>query len=227
MLHQVTRSPSLVRVIPFVVFVVLTFCQDLFPGPWKYWVYALKTLAGAGMIAAVWPFIPEMQWKLSWEAIVVGALVFVVWVGVDPFLVKLGLPNSYPKLFGLPEHPWNPHLQFAAPLAWFFIVVRIVGSTFVVPPLEEVFFRSWLYRYIANPDFQAVPLGRFLWLPFLATSIVFGLEHREWLAGIIAGFAYAGLVCWKKRLGDAITAHAVTNLLLGLWVVARGQWQYW
>jgi len=50
------------------------------------------------------------------------------------------------------------------------------------------------------------------------TSLLFGFEHREWLAGIFCGFAYQGLVCWKKRLGDAITAHAITNALLGYWV---------
>ena len=76
-------------------------------------------------------------------------------------------------------------------------------------------------------DFLRVPLGMFAWVPFLATSILFGLEHREWLAGILCGFAYQGLVCWKKRLGDAITAHAVTNFLLGAWVIGRGDWQYW
>ena len=39
--------------------------------------------------------------------------------------------------------------------------------------------------------------------------------------------AAAGLVLWKGRLGDAITAHAVTNFLLGLWVVWKGAWQFW
>jgi hypothetical protein len=124
---------------------------------------------------------------------------------------------------------WNPHLQFGdgAVLAWFFIGVRILGSSLVVPALEEVFFRSWLYRYIAKPDFQAVPLGQFVALPFFLTSAVFAFEHEEWLAGLLCGFAYQGLVIWKKRLGDAIVAHGITNFLLGVWVVAKGAWQFW
>ena len=96
-----------------------------------------------------------------------------------------------------------------------------------MPPLEEVFFRSFLYRYLAKPDFQSVPLGQFLPGPFLITSVIFGFEHREWLAGILCGFGYQGLVCWKKRLGDAITAHALTNLLLGAWVIWKGAWHFW
>jgi CAAX prenyl protease-like protein len=92
--------------------------------------------------------------------------------------------------------------------------------------LEEVFFRSFLYRYIIKVDFQSVPLGTFNWLAFLATSLIFGFEHNQWLAGILCGFAYQGLVCRKKRLGDAITAHAITNFLLALWIVWKGAWQF-
>ena len=62
--------------------------------------------------------------------------------------------------------------------------------------------------------------------PFLERELQ-AFAHREWLAGILCGFAYQGLVCWKKRLGDAMTAHAITNFLLALWVVGRGAWKFW
>ncbi len=93
--------------------------------------------------------------------------------------------------------------------------------------LEEVFFRSFFYRALASRDFEKVALSQFFWMPFLVTSLAFGLQHREWLAGVLCGFAFQGLVLWKKRLGDAITAHALTNLLLGLWVVGKGAVQFW
>jgi len=65
------------------------------------------------------------------------------------------------------------------------------------------------------------------WKPFLVTSVFFGLVHSEWLAGIICGGIYQALVIRHNRLGDAMTAHAVTNLLLGIYVVWKGQWQFW
>jgi hypothetical protein len=34
--------------------------------------------------------------------------------------------------------------------------------------------------------------------------------------------AYQWLVLRKNRLGDAMTAHAITNFLLGAWVVWKG-----
>jgi CAAX prenyl protease-like protein len=224
--QSIRQSDTLVRVVPFALFIVLTFCQDLFGGSARYWFYLVKTLIGAWMIWEVRSLIPEMRWRVSWEAVAFGVLVFAIWVGLDPLLNVVGF--NYPKLMSGGQS-WNPHAQFGegAILAWIFVLVRVAGSALVVPPLEEVFFRSWLYRYIANPDFQIIPIGKFLWLPFIVSSVVFGLEHREWLAGILAGLLYAGLVCWKRRLGDAIVAHGVTNLLLGIWVVVKNQWHYW
>ena len=112
-------------------------------------------------------------------------------------------------------------------LAGFFVAVRVIGSTLVVPPLEEVFYRSFLYRYIAKPNFESVGFGEFLLKPFVVTALVFGAAHYEWLAGILCAVVFQGLVLRKKRLGDAILAHAVANLLLGLWVAGRGAWQFW
>ena len=222
------RSPVTARVVPFVVFIVITFAQDWFGAAGRYWLYLAKTLVGAWMLWAVWPVVTEMRWKLSWQAVVVGIGVFVLWVGLDDLLVKLGLPNSYPKL-KLSGAAWNPHETFGvgSVLTWFFIVVRIAGSSLVVPMLEEVFFRSFLYRYVTKVNFLSVSLGAFVLRSFLITSLIFGFEHREWLAGLLCGLAYQGLVCRMNRLGDAITAHAITNCLLGLWVVGRGAWQFW
>jgi hypothetical protein len=39
--------------------------------------------------------------------------------------------------------------------------------------------------------------------------------------------AYAGALKWKGRIGDAVVAHATTNLLLAVWVLSRGDWAQW
>jgi CAAX prenyl protease-like protein len=147
------------------------------------------------------------------------------WTTQNTLWAKLGI-SSPPKT---PVAAWNPNEQFGSnsALAWFFIAVRILGSTFVVPPLEEIFYRSFLYRYIAKPDFQSVPFNKLFPFPFLATAAVFGFSHNEWLAGIFCGAAYQWLVLRKNRLGDAMTAHAITNFLLGVWIVWREDWKFW
>jgi membrane protease YdiL (CAAX protease family) len=59
------------------------------------------------------------------------------------------------------------------------------------------------------------------------TSLAFGLAHPgQWVQGVICGAAFQWLVIRKKRLGDAMTAHAITNLAVGAWAVGTGQWQF-
>ena len=240
---QFEHSPVAARVAPFIVFLLLTFCQGQFGEASRYGFYLAKTLVGAWLIFEMRPFVSEMRAAFSWEAFAVGVGVVVMWVGIDgwyPSLNEIGrsVLNPILKVIGLESWslkpssaapPWNPHLQFGngAALAWFFIAVRILGPSLVVPALEEVFFRSFLYRYIAKADFLSVPLGQFIALPFFVVSAVFAFEHEQWLAGLLCGFAYQGLVIWKKRLGDAIVAHGITNFLLGVWVVGKGAWQFW
>jgi CAAX prenyl protease-like protein len=72
-----------------------------------------------------------------------------------------------------------------------------------------------------------IPLGRFNLKAFLIAGVIFGVGHYEWLPGILCAFVYQGLVCRKDRLGDAITAHAITNFLLALWVVFRPAYYFW
>ncbi len=225
-------SPTALRVAPFIIIVLLTAAQGKFGAASAYWFYLAKTIAGLGMLLAVRPFITEMRWAFSWAAVGVGVAVFVAWVGIsgdwatqNSLWVKLGL-SSPPK--NLPAS-WNPFQQFGegSALAWLMILIRILGSTFIVPPLEEIFYRSFLYRTIANQNFLAVPLNQFLPIPFLVTALAFGLAHNEWIAGIFCGAAFQWLVIRKNRLGDAMTAHAITNFLLGIWVVWRGAWNFW
>jgi CAAX prenyl protease-like protein len=160
-----------------------------------------------------------MRWRFSWEAVVVGVAVFVAWVGLD---------GHYPMLAER-SGGFNPNSSYGpgSMLAITFIFVRIAGSSLVVPPLEEIFYRSFIYRYLIKSDFLKISLDRLEWRAFLIAGVIFGIGHYEWLPGILCAFAYQGLVCRKNRLGDAITAHAITNFLLGLWVITRGAYQFW
>ncbi len=213
-------SPEYARLAPFVVFVVLTTLQGQLGESSKYWLYLVKTLVGAWMIWEVRPYVQEMRWAISWEAVVAGIAVFALWVGLDGY---------YPRLSHLGEG-WNPHKHFGegSATAWFYVITRIVGSSLIVPPLEEVFYRSFLYRYFVKTTFLEMPLNRFHGLSFFVTSIIFGVLHPDrWLAGILCGLTYQRLVIRKNRLGDAMTAHGITNLLLGVYVAWKHAWNFW
>jgi uncharacterized protein len=213
-------SPEYARVAPFAVYVILGAFQGQLGPESRYWLYIAKTFLAAWILWEVRPFVPEMRWKISWEAIVVGIAIFAIWVGAD---------GLYPRLSAL-DAGAKPFEQFGptSVIAWFYVVVHLVGMSVIVPPTEEIFYRSFLYRMLVKTDFLAMPLGQFHALSFVVTSTIFGLMHPDrWVAGIICGLAYQWLVIRKNRLGDAMTAHALTNCLLGLWVLWKGAWSFW
>ncbi|HEY2951854.1 MAG TPA: CAAX prenyl protease-related protein [Verrucomicrobiae bacterium] len=228
MWKELESSPVNARVAPFIIFLGLTWLQNHFGEAGRYWIYAAKTGVGAWMLWQLRGAIAEMRWAFSWEAVGVGVAVFVMWVGLDDWLKALGCDSGFHRQKNT-DPPWNPNTAFGAGsvMAWFFVAVRIAGSSLVVPPLEEVFYRSFLYRFIRKGDFLSVPIGQFVWFPFLAGSALFSVSHHEWLAALLCGCAFQGLAIWKDRIGDAMTAHAITNFLLGLWIVWKNDWKFW
>lgn len=224
------RKSIILRILPFALFVLLTSLQGQWDESSRYWVYCLKTVVVAGLIAYLWPKLKEMRPVFSWEALLAGIVVFLIWIGLDGFYPKTG--ELWAKLSGTPLKPpasWNPFSFYEDNLllAWGVVFTRIAGAACLVPLVEEVFYRSFLYRFLIQEKFEKVPLHQFSLLPFLGVSLLFGLVHHEWLAGFLCGLVYQGLVCYKGRLGDAITAHGVTNLLLGIWVIWKGAWNFW
>ena len=219
---KLAGSPAASRVAPFLIFLALTVCQGKFGAASVYWFYLAKTIAGAWLVWAMRPLVSEMRWAFSWEAVVAGIGVYVIWVGLDPY---------YPKIEFLFKagNPWNPFKQFgeASAMGWFFVAVRTIGSALVVPPIEEAFYRSFLYRYFIRLDFQNLPFNQLHWLSLIVTSLLFGLAHYQWLGGVLCGLIFQSLVLRKNRLGDAMTAHAITNFLLGIWIVWKGDWKFW
>ncbi len=177
-------------------------------------LYPIKTLIVATVLIFYFnAYRREIKLSFDWLALAAGVFVFVIWV----------LPEGlYPQI-GFSE--FNPY-EFGAG-AYFFIATRLIGAVLVVPVMEELFWRSFLLRYAITSDFKSIPLGQFSWFSFIAISLLFGFEHHRWLVGIVAGLVYTGLLYRRKNLFDPIVSHAITNLLLGIYVVVTGKWSFW
>ena len=107
------------------------------------------------------------------------------------------------------------------------MAVRLFGLVLLVPLIEELFWRSFLMRWVIDPDFPSVPIGRVTPLAALVTSVLFGFAHPEWLPGLITGFAWAWLVGQTRSVAACVVSHLVANLALGLYVLTRGAWKFW
>lgn len=150
---------------------------------------------------------------LAWPPAAIGVLVFLPWLGLEPVGGTTNFPDGLAEL-----PPWTAS-------AW--LGFRVLGSVLVVPWVEELAFRGYLLRKLIAPAYERVQPGHFTWLSFLGSSILFGLLHERWLAGTLAGMAYALALYRRGRLGDAILAHIVTNALIAVWVLALGRWELW
>ena len=145
-----------------------------------------------------------------------GLVVFVLWINMDWSLGAAGVPQGF-----------NPTLLPGRAVQVVMTLFRVAGAVLVVPLMEELFWRSFLVRYIINKDFGAVRMGTFTWVSFIFTVVLFGLEHNYILAGIMAGIFYNLLLYRTRSLAQCVLAHAVTNLALAVYVVASGKWQFW
>lgn len=215
---QMASSPEMARFLPFLIWVLIT-AANLMGGGTMFWAYPVKVFVGCWVVWEMRRYVPEMRWAFSWQAVVVGVLVFVAWVGLNPFY-----PKNQLLFKDTPDSIWNPFAYFGedATVAWVLIVIRIFGMTILVPPIEEAFYRSLVYRLIIKYDFTKVPLNHFDGVALVLVSVLFGMMHFQWLPGILCGLAYQWLVIRRGRLGEAMTAHAITNFLLGVYVVWKG-----
>ena len=110
---------------------------------------------------------------------------------------------------------------------WADTIVQLCELVIVVPKIEGVFWRSYLMRYLVSNEFETVAVKHYTPLSFAVVTIVFTLAHPELLAAAIWCAGINLLLYRTKNLWARIVAHAVTNLLLGIYVLATETWELW
>jgi len=223
---SLSRNAS-VRVAPFAVFMLLLQLRGLVPadGSWGFdgrWVYGATVLLVGGLLL-VWrreygelarQALPDAREVLV--AALVGLAVFALWITLDAPWMHLSSPTAV----------FRP-VDAQGRLDWPLIVVRWIGAALLVPVMEELFWRSFLMRWVDQAQFEALPPQAVTTKAVVLSTFVFMLAHTLWLAAIVAGLAYAVLYIRSGKLWLPVIAHAVTNGALGIWVVATGNWQFW
>ena len=163
--------------------------------------YAGRVAAALPLLALSWFLIGRPRPRFSPGSTAWGTLagiaVFFIWIAPEYLGFTTGNAGGV--------SPFDPEV-----CGWPLTLVRLAGSAFVIAVAEELFFRKWLM------DFAG-----FWWMVAL-----FAIEHDRWAVGAAAGAVY-GFLALKKGLASAIAAHVVTNFVLGLWVIWRGDWQFW
>lgn len=163
------------------------------------------------------PLLAPLLWGLLG-----GILVLALWV--LPEYLPAPLANYYTQFCILGKaHTPNPSPYNPSVCGWTLTLVRLIGSALIIAPVEELFFRRFLYRTLLP---RSVSPNTFQWSAFLLTAGLFALEHDRFVVAFLTGVIY-GALALRKGLLSAIIAHITTNLLLGLGVIYWCQWQFW
>lgn len=211
---------------PYVLWMVLMFSMEK-----SAFAYSLQTLATAVILATGIGYLAKkkaLELKMKMRSIVcgalIGALVFILWVAME-------------QIPWLSWHLWGEGVYRSAEAAardfspercgWSLTILKALGSSLVIAPAEELFFRFFLYRRLQSAAWLEVPAQRFDVTAFVWMVALFALEHDpRFLAGAMAG-AFYGATAMKCGIGAAIVAHVATNGLLSAYVIYTGQWGFW
>jgi len=213
---QSESSATAAFLVPFLAILAASFVSRAASASIE-WLYPLRFVAGA---IAIWYFRKDykgLDWRFGWQAPLTGAAVFIAWIA--PHLLTHAEPAGS---LDAALAPFSPVMR----TTW--IALHVAAAITVIPIAEELAFRGYLARRLISREFDAVLFANLSLLSIVVSSIAFGLlQGSHWFAGIVAGLAYAVLLKRRRRLGDAIVAHATTNLLLAVWVLLSGDWSLW
>ena len=197
------------------------------------WIYAAKIGLTLLAMALVWRVYGEFPLRVTLLAVLVGVVGVVVWIG----LWKLALDQRLLAWLGLgrvvdlgARPALNPFAQFRGSPGRLsaFLAVRFFGLAVIVPVIEEFFLRGFLMRWVMAHQWWKIPFGQLDATAVAVSLIVPALMHP---AELLPAVAWFGMVTWlmarTRNLWDCVAAHAVTNLLLGIYVVTQGQWALW
>jgi CAAX prenyl protease-like protein len=222
MQERVTRSrPWLPYVAPMILFIGMTYAESKFPEQYVqlYIAKVIVVLAALILFRSTWR---EIKFDSKWilPSVFIGVALCAAWIGIERSV-------QYKHFLG--ERPgFDPLTQIDSDaMRAVFLSFRFFGLVFLVPVMEEIFWRSFLLRFITRPDFLALKVGEFSMNALLIGSALFALSHPEWLPAVIFALAISLWLKYTKSLFACIVVHLVTNLALGVWVITQRDWVFW
>jgi hypothetical protein len=204
-----------------VLFLALTALEGQVPHLYVPLYIAKVVVVAAALVyfRSVWREIKfEGKWVLP--SIALGVALCAIWIGIEKNL-------RYDHFLG-ERTAFNPFTEIDDPaMRAAFFGFRFFGLVLLVPLMEEIFWRSFLLRFITKPDFKSLAVGEFSTNALLIGAALFGLAHPEYIPAIIFALAISLWLRFTKSLFAAIVVHLVTNLALGIYVVTQRDWYFW
>lgn len=158
--------------------------------------------------------------KMLVAGLLFGFIGYIAWVYIDRYTPHIKLLGS--------RSGYNPYHEISNDIGRdLFLAIRFYGLAVMVPVMEELFWRSFLLRWITDEDFTKLKIGEYSWKAFAIVAGLFALAHPEWLAAAIYAVGIGLMLRKTGSIFACVTAHATTNLLLGIYVLHTHSWVLW
>ena len=226
LLPKIQRGEDLPFLLPLIVLMVVGMFDQIFTANFD-WLYPIPILCSALVIFYYRSYLLSLIEKPSFTASAIGVLVFFLWI----WLVPVDIAKSELFMSEISSAPLG--------IALLWLACRVIGAVLIVPIAEELAFRGfalprlrvWLNNLLNKNILFKLPTHYTAFisatLSLALTSILFGMLHSDFLAGLLAGVGFGVAYFLRRKLIDAIVAHAVTNGLLSIYVTVFGYWSYW
>ena len=187
------------------------------------WMYGLRLVAALGAFYAYRREYRRMEWRFGLLGPAAGAAVAAFWIALDLWMRHKGAAGGA-ALNSVAEG--LARLSGGQRAVW--ISLRLATSVIAVPLAEELAFRGYLARRVMSSNVEDVPFRSLSLIAMLGSSLAFGaMQGKMWVAGMLAGLVFAVVAKLRGRLGEAVAAHAMANLTIAIWVLARGAYSLW
>jgi uncharacterized protein len=248
LLNDWRKSATFAHTAPLLLFMAISalvapFKTENSALPWyqqapEHWLYPLQILAVGALLFWCRAHYTLRPWRGMGLAVLLGVAGIAVWVlpaqlylawhsagATEPAWWEwLGIVERTqgftPTLF--PEH---------SSAYWLTVLLRFARMVLIVPLVEELFWRSFLMRYLQAGEklFTRVPFGKHSWVAYAVVTLAVTFIHstEDWAAAFIWGSLMYLLAVKTRSLGACVLMHAVGNLVLGLYIMKTQQWGFW
>ena len=195
-------------------------------------MYAVRIGLTLIAIGIAWRMYRTFPFRISGWSIACGVVGIIVWVGLCHLdLEDKVIPASARKWLGGERAGFNPYVELGDRPAVMisFIAVRLFGLALVVPLIEEFLLRGFVVRFLEGANWWTLPVGSTAAMCWVAVIVYAAATHPgEMFAAIVWFSLVTAIVGYTKNIWDAVAAHAVTNLLLGIYVLSTEKnWELW
>lgn len=200
-------------VAPFLLFFALSEAATYLPS-WYFHLYLAKIFTTAGLLWA-WrsTFYKDLTTKLTSSQIVISSLAGFIAAAIWITCITL-------EWVTLPAHTvpeqWPLLLKISV------VALISVGASLIVPILSELFWRSFMLRYLIEQNFKSVNIGQFQFFSFIVVVALTTLPTTYTIPIALTSLVQNALIVWQKNLRCCIVANILSSTALTLYCILYG-----